>query len=54
MLTRQGASRLTQAEFQPLPDINIASPAHTVSLPIVYRPFEFIMAEKTVATIHIF
>ncbi len=54
MLTRQGVSRLTQAEFQSFTDINIGSPARAISLLIVYRPLEFIMAEKTVATIHIF
>ncbi|CAF3268936.1 unnamed protein product [Rotaria sp. Silwood2] len=51
MLTRQGAVRLIEAEFQRLANINIQSPDNISLIPIVYRPIEFIMAEKTVATL---
>ncbi|CAF3387070.1 unnamed protein product [Rotaria socialis] len=51
MLTRQGAKRLLEAEFQRLSDIDITFPDRTTVAPIVYRPTELIMAEKTVAHI---
>ncbi|CAF1502166.1 unnamed protein product, partial [Adineta steineri] len=51
MLTRQGAKRLLEAEFQRLSDIDITFADRTTVAPIVYRPAESIMAEKTVATL---
>ncbi|CAF1663073.1 unnamed protein product [Rotaria magnacalcarata] len=49
MLTRQDAKRLFEVEFQRLSDINITFADRTTVAPIVYRPTELIMAEKTVA-----
>jgi hypothetical protein len=51
MLTRQGALRIIQAEFTRLAAINIDSTHPQVHRHIVYRPLEFVMAEKTVAMI---
>ncbi|CAF1371549.1 unnamed protein product [Rotaria sordida] len=51
MLTRQGALRLTEAEFRRLTNIDIDFPGRTIPFSIVYRPADFIMAEKTVANI---
>jgi hypothetical protein len=51
MFTRQAASRLIQAEFHRLADIDIDSTTDTLFSPVVYRPSEFVMAAKTVATI---
>jgi hypothetical protein len=51
MITRQGAIRLIDAEFQRLATINIDSTDRITSPTVVYRPLEFVMAEKTVATI---
>ncbi|CAF3384619.1 unnamed protein product [Rotaria sp. Silwood1] len=51
MLTRQGATRLVEAEFHRLANIDIKFPHHTTIYPVVYCPTEFIVAEKTVATL---
>ncbi|CAF4803774.1 unnamed protein product, partial [Rotaria sp. Silwood2] len=51
MLTRQGATRLIGTEFNRLAKININFPDRTPISPVVYRPTEQIMAEKTVATL---
>ncbi|CAF1292664.1 unnamed protein product [Rotaria sordida] len=51
MLTRQGATRLIEAEFNRLANIDINFPDRTTIHPVVYRPTELIMAEKTVATL---
>ncbi|CAF2933630.1 unnamed protein product [Rotaria sp. Silwood2] len=51
MLTRQGATRLIESEFNRLAKININFPDRTPISPVVYRPTELIMAEKTVATL---
>ncbi|CAF3344336.1 unnamed protein product [Rotaria sp. Silwood2] len=51
MLTRQGATRLIETEFNRLVKININFPDRTPISPVVYRPTELIMAEKTVATL---
>jgi hypothetical protein len=51
MQTRQGALRLLQTEFQRLAGINIDFTERPLSSHIVYRPLQFIMAEKTVANI---
>ncbi|CAF4716563.1 unnamed protein product, partial [Rotaria socialis] len=51
VLKRQGAKRLLEAEFQRLSDIDITFADRTTVAPIVYRPAESIMAEKTVATL---
>ena len=51
MLTRQGATRLIETEFNRLANIDINFPDRTTIYPVVYRPTELIMAEKTVATI---
>jgi hypothetical protein len=51
MLTRQGAEKNFQAEFQRLADIVIDSTDSINFTPTTYRPLEFVMAEKTVATI---
>ncbi|CAF2100470.1 unnamed protein product [Rotaria magnacalcarata] len=51
MLTRQGAKRLLEAEFQRLSDIDIAFADRITVAPIVYRPTELLMTEKTVATL---
>ncbi|CAF2217766.1 unnamed protein product, partial [Rotaria magnacalcarata] len=51
MLTRQGAKRLLQAEFQRLSDIDITFADRITVAPIVYRPTELLVAEKTVATL---
>ncbi|CAF4710410.1 unnamed protein product, partial [Rotaria magnacalcarata] len=51
MLTRQGAKRLLEAEFQRLSDIDITFADRITVAPIVYRPTELLMAEKTVATL---
>lgn len=51
MLTRQGAAQLIAAEFQRLSTININHPDYTNVPHIVYRPVEFLMADKTIATL---
>ena len=51
MLTRHGVLRLEQAEFHRLSDIDIDLPSATLASHVVYLPFEFTMAGKTVATI---
>ncbi|CAF4257296.1 unnamed protein product [Rotaria sordida] len=51
MLTRQGAARLIQDEFHRLAQIDIDFPDDTLLNSIFYRPIEFIIAEKTVATL---
>ena len=51
MLTRQGATRLIEAEFTRLSNIDIDFPDRTTVYPVVYRPTELFMAEKTVATL---
>ncbi|CAF2632111.1 unnamed protein product [Rotaria sp. Silwood2] len=51
MLTRQGAARIIETEFHRLADIDVDFPDTTSLKPIFYRPIEFIMAEKTVATL---
>ncbi|CAF3195850.1 unnamed protein product [Rotaria sp. Silwood2] len=51
MLTRQGAARIIETEFHRLADIDVDFPDTTSLKPIFYRSIEFIMAEKTVATL---
>ncbi|CAF3346017.1 unnamed protein product [Rotaria sp. Silwood2] len=51
MLTQQGATRLIETEFNRLAKTNINFPDRTPISPVVYRPTELIMAEKTVATL---
>ncbi|CAF1931013.1 unnamed protein product [Rotaria magnacalcarata] len=51
MLTRQGAKRLLEAEFQRLSDIDVTFADRITVAPIVYRPTELLMTEKTVATL---
>ncbi|CAF1606546.1 unnamed protein product [Rotaria magnacalcarata] len=51
MLTRQGAKRLLEAEFQRLSDIDITFADRITVAPIVYRPKELLMTEKTAATL---
>jgi len=51
MLTRQGATRLIEAEFTRLSNIDIDFPDRTTVYPVVYRPTELFMAEKIVATL---
>ncbi|CAM4983361.1 unnamed protein product [Rotaria socialis] len=51
MLTRQGALRIFQAEFQRLADIDIDFSDNTPIHCIAHRPKELIMAEKTVANL---
>ena len=51
MLTRQGAIRLFEAEFNRLTNIDINYHDRPALNPVVYRPTEHIMAEKTVATL---
>ncbi|CAF3331733.1 unnamed protein product [Rotaria socialis] len=51
MLARQGAKRLLDAKSQQLFYIDITFADLITVAPIVYRPIELIMAEKTVATL---
>ena len=51
MLTRQGTTRLFEAEFNRLTNIDINYSDRSTLFPVVYRPKELIMAEKTVATL---
>ncbi|CAF1096570.1 unnamed protein product [Rotaria sordida] len=46
-----GAARLIQDEFHRLAQIDIDFPYDTLLSSIFYRPIEFIIAEKTVATL---
>ncbi|CAF3050663.1 unnamed protein product [Rotaria sp. Silwood2] len=51
MLTRQGAAQLIASEFARLSNIDINYPDRSNVHPVVYRPAELIMAEKTIATL---
>ncbi|CAF4880535.1 unnamed protein product [Rotaria sp. Silwood1] len=51
MLIRQGATRFIEAEFHRLANIDISFPDHTTIHSVVCCPTEFILAEKTVATL---
>ncbi|CAF1001291.1 unnamed protein product [Adineta steineri] len=51
MITRNLPQRLFDTEFRRLANIVIEPTDHIIPSPIVYQPLQFIMAEKTIASI---